>query len=432
MYKLMIVDDEYMILEGLKRLLDYKALNLEIVYAANNGLEALDYLENREVDVIVTDISMPGMTGLELIGQIKQKSPDIDVVIMSGYQEFDYARQAVSLGVKDYLVKPINKLELRQALEAIVEQKSKEHPRTQEFLNGQAVRIDELKKELQSEDIYFVVSKIPLTQTFITKPYQQGKQTFYLALTNQPQTGEVLYQEMLTEETVFTDLMENIKLSHFYGYSTNKRSRQLPDYDELQQSIQSGDIQRLLEQLPKLKEEVRQETPAVHLVKQFFIQILRDTYQLFKQSNSDKMQTLYTEVNQSETLDDLVNLATNKLHSLTEAYRYNSHVKQVIDIIRDQYQEELTLKLVSERLFLNAVYLGQIIKKETGFTFSELLNQERIHAAQRLLLTTDDNIEEICFKVGYTNIGYFYKIFKRFCNESPKSYRSKREFTISE
>lgn len=101
----------------------------------------------------------------------------------------------------------------------------------------------------------------------------------------------------------------------------------------------------------------------------------------------------------------------------------SSHIVEILNIINREYQKELTLKDVSERLYLNNVYLGQIIKRETGASFAELLNRKRIKNAQQLLITTDTSIEEICFQVGYTNIGYFYKIFKRFCGESPKSYR---------
>lgn len=75
------------------------------------------------------------------------------------------------------------------------------------------------------------------------------------------------------------------------------------------------------------------------------------------------------------------------------------------------------LKDISKALFINPVYLGQLIKRETDSTFAELLNKQRIKAAQQLLLSTSDSIEDICYAVGYSNLGYFYKVFEN-CAEN--------------
>lgn len=162
MYKLMIVDDEYMILEGMKRLVDYTALGIELVHTADSSLEALNYASEHQVDIVLTDISMPELTGLELIASLKEQSSEMDFIIMSGFQEFDYARQAVSLGVKDYLVKPINKNDLRNLLEQIVAQRTKKSQQAQAFLRGDDVSIQELKENLQVSSLYIVASRDPL------------------------------------------------------------------------------------------------------------------------------------------------------------------------------------------------------------------------------------------------------------------------------
>lgn len=98
MHKMLVVDDEYMILEGMKHLLPYHEYNVEIVYTAENAEEALDYFSQHTVDLVLTDVSMPDMTGLEMVRRMKEQSPDTHIIIMSGFQEFEYARKAISLG----------------------------------------------------------------------------------------------------------------------------------------------------------------------------------------------------------------------------------------------------------------------------------------------------------------------------------------------
>lgn len=92
MHKMLVVDDEYMILEGMKHLLPYHEYNVEIVYTAENAEEALDYFSQHTVDLVLTDVSMPDMTGLEMVRRMKEQSPDTHIIIMSGFQEFEYAR----------------------------------------------------------------------------------------------------------------------------------------------------------------------------------------------------------------------------------------------------------------------------------------------------------------------------------------------------
>ncbi|WP_162012184.1 response regulator transcription factor [Streptococcus sp. S784/96/1] len=434
MYKLMIVDDEYMILEGMKRLFDYSALGIELVYTTDSSREALNYALTHDLDMILTDISMPDLTGLELIATIKERSPDVAFIIMSGFQEFDYARQAVSLGVKDYLVKPINKQELRQLLETIVAQRMHKSQQAQAFLRGDKVTIQDLKEQLRVSQVYVVVSREDIPTALVSVLRHVDQDALFFSLCEEPQQACIYQEELLVTSTMYA-IKESVKASLFYEKAASADEQVMPVYQDLYPLIKTGDIQGILDQLPLLKQEFNDKCPPVHLTRQFFIQLMVDSYQQFNRISNEDIAPLYTNAKQCQTLEQLVEEVIQRLLGLITQHKYNSHVGQVLDIIRQEYQKELTLKLVSERLFLNAVYLGQIIKKETGSTFSELLNQERIRIAQSLLLSTNDNIEDICFQVGYTNIGYFYKIFKRLCQESPKSYReqirSRKETSLS-
>jgi len=119
MYKLIIVDDEKAIRNGIKDYFDWKSMNLEVVALFEDGKEALSYLEKNEVDVVLTDIEMAEVSGLELAKHIHENSLPQKVVIISGYKEFEYARQAVQYGVEYYLLKPIKIDEVKRVFTKI-------------------------------------------------------------------------------------------------------------------------------------------------------------------------------------------------------------------------------------------------------------------------------------------------------------------------
>lgn len=93
MYKVMLSDDEKLITEGLMHLIEWEKLNLEVVEVAENGEEALEKFKNNPVDIIITDINMPKMTGLEFIKEVKKLNDQVQFIILSGYDEFSYAKK---------------------------------------------------------------------------------------------------------------------------------------------------------------------------------------------------------------------------------------------------------------------------------------------------------------------------------------------------
>nr|WP_154959803.1 response regulator [Paenibacillus xylanexedens] len=116
MYRVLLVDDEEDVREGLVVEVDWEELDLRIVGLAENGREALEMAERIEPDIVITDISMPFMDGLELARRLRERNPLVKVVILTGYDEFDYARQAVSLSVDEYLLKPFSAGHLTELL----------------------------------------------------------------------------------------------------------------------------------------------------------------------------------------------------------------------------------------------------------------------------------------------------------------------------
>lgn len=119
--KVMIADDEERICQLIEALIDCDALQMEVVGIAHNGLEACELVENLRPDILITDIRMPGYSGLELIEKVKEKEENLEIIIISGYAHFAYAQTAIKFGVGNYLLKPINKEELTGTLQKLGE-----------------------------------------------------------------------------------------------------------------------------------------------------------------------------------------------------------------------------------------------------------------------------------------------------------------------
>lgn len=116
MFTILIVDDETTVREGLKLLLPWQKLGFVIAGDIENGKAALQFLRCNKVDIVITDIRMPVMSGLELIKSIHDEGLGCKAIILSGYADFDYARQAMKYGVEEYLLKPIDEKELSKAV----------------------------------------------------------------------------------------------------------------------------------------------------------------------------------------------------------------------------------------------------------------------------------------------------------------------------
>ena len=120
MYKAMLVDDENLITEGLKNIIDWEKLNITVIETAENGKEALNKFRQNPVDIVITDINMPLINGIDLLTEIKSIDENVKFIILSGYEEFSYAKAAISIGVGAYILKPIDEEELTKNLKEIV------------------------------------------------------------------------------------------------------------------------------------------------------------------------------------------------------------------------------------------------------------------------------------------------------------------------
>ncbi len=120
MYKVVIIDDEPLIVEGLSRTMAWENWNCTVAGTAYDGAEGMEVIRRERPDIIISDINMPGLDGLKMIAGLKSEFPDMQIVILTGYREFEYARRAIELGVLRFLLKPSKMNELVEAVDASV------------------------------------------------------------------------------------------------------------------------------------------------------------------------------------------------------------------------------------------------------------------------------------------------------------------------
>ncbi|MCL6597198.1 MAG: response regulator [Alicyclobacillus macrosporangiidus] len=140
MYRVLLVDDEPIVLQAIAALVPWSAHRTRLVGTADNGLAAYQQIAEDPPDIVICDIKMPGMDGLELMARVREEFPDVVFAVLSGYEEFHLARRAMELGVRHYLLKPCNEEEIGRMLDALVDRL--DHRRAQQ------ARVMDLEAEL--------------------------------------------------------------------------------------------------------------------------------------------------------------------------------------------------------------------------------------------------------------------------------------------
>lgn len=225
MYRLMIVDDEEKIRTGIANYFPWEELGYEVAYLAENGQQAFDYLlRDPRIDAILCDIMMPVVNGLELIEMIQESGlSHIQIVILSGYQEFEYAHRALSLGIRYYLLKPTKFQELSQVFTKIKAEldafhSSVEFQVAEDTLQEPAV-VDEIKALVQTR--YASITLDEIAKEVHLSPY-------YISKLFKNKTGQNFYEYLLqTRMKIAMNLLlhSNLKIyeiSDRVGYKNHK------------------------------------------------------------------------------------------------------------------------------------------------------------------------------------------------------------------
>lgn len=485
MYKVLLVDDEYMILAGLQKLIDWESLGMEVVATARNGKKALDYIMEHSVDIILTDVSMPVLSGIDFIREAKKIAEPFKFIILSGYQEFEYVKNGMNLGASNYLLKPIDKTELYLSLQNIL----KEFEQLKNFDHAERKNFESLldkwiRNELSDEQLNLLFERylfqlpedsklaVVIVQNREMKDLETSLKkmscsigiSLYLSLSETEKiiilTGQDskeielkldLLNDMLEKKCLFfigTSMRNPRKIyksyqnalkakKHFDFYG---RKHILNTYIEnnmteltlsglmtnLNESIFSKNIQRISKEVNLLINHLKEDYINEENIKRLMYLVLVNIYLQFDAIESDKFLKKTRDIFDSETFSELTMVMEIDLLPLDELKKqllYSDLTKQTIEIVQTEYMEDLNLKSIAKILHVNVMYLGQVFKKETGKSFSKYLNHYRINLAKELLLRSKEPVNDIASRIGYQNQGYFYKNFKNLVGQSPKEFR---------
>ena len=540
MYKLLIVEDEVWEREGLANFISWSAYNIDVVGTATNGQQGLQMAKKYLPDIIITDIRMPIMDGLELSREVKVFLPKCKIIVITGHNDFQYAKDAIHIGVSDFLLKPVRKEEL---LKTINKAKTGLH-----IENRQEEYLSELKFKL-------------------TECEYKERERFLLNILNSTcKYGEDLLD---SERRMFSSCSQNavavvIRFDGFVDYQEtgyNKAPDHFKDfYKKVREVVGNRGLtaERYMEKreivicLPLRNEGRNEVNTLIHRIQQHKGDIKNSDYIIGVGSLSNTVSDFVKSYNQAQTVlnrifflrdtnifyyDDLlsgdedieasvcnflhsapdyskrilkavISLDGNEVIALTGEFfnfiynnpvdkslvcsflagiiselsillfangitidnefnfggdiieRFNNCIKleqvqryiqrvliyancffekkrknkeefiidDVMNIINNDYRENIGLEVIAQRLGISPNYLGGLFKKYVGKRFTEVLRSVRMKKAEELLLSGEDNIMDIAKAVGYDNISYFCTVFKKTHGISPMEYREKNAY----
>ena len=457
MNTMMLVDDEYMILRGIPKLIDWSELNVEIVKAEKSPLAALKYLKEHHIDILLSDMNMAELPGTQFLPKVKELQPDIQIIVLSGYEDFSYAKASLEQGVIDYLNKPIDPDELEDAIEkAQSKLKRTQHDikvakrlALDDVLSGRVKlsEIDESQSYLYLVGIWQVDEKI---RTIIAESqnvlgYQDDGKFMYILLKGNraeltnlsksilPLIKNEVYTQLSTDEDLnekFQNLKKRLNEVNFYQIqkkklTLNKNCKVTLQVSELVSKINFSNFSAVTfdKYLRETFDELGRNGYSVADRKYFARLILMKLYGKKQKIDLDFSEIL-ARVENSTTVDELIKIIMDffrKYH--IQVKNYPDLVNETLLYLDQNYMEDLTLKKVADVLHVNSVYLGSIFKKNLNQSFAKYLNNYRIAKAIALITTTNQDINEISNKVGYNNSNYFFRVFKDQTSMSPTEYR---------
>lgn len=411
MLKVLIVDDEPAALRSLRYLIDWEANGFLVRAEAESGERALELDAEMGFDLIITDIKMPGMDGLELASAIRSRR-DIPIFIVSGFHEFEYARQGIQLGVKNYLLKPVEADDLRRCLNHIkgeLERKARlaqtlyrsvpalREQAAEQWVNGSVEAMRELDVWLDLEQFRYCVLLVELEDARglpeeASSGGDEERRLRYFAIRN------IVDERAGCHGLTFRDSGDRkiVLICKLHGGLQSER--QLAAWGEgLRQDLlqyAKADVGISIGSIADGPEDVPQSYVAAIAVSRY------------RRNAKERREVLTSE----------------------EALGGNDSgialVRQAERVIRSQFKEHAELKRVAQELYVNPNYLGQQFRSVTGMTFKDYVLGLRMETAKELLQYTDKKVYEIADEVGIRDLDWFYKRFKAYVGISANEFRA--------
>ena len=413
--KVFLADDEIVVREGIRESFPWDETPYVLVGEAPDGEMALPIIRDTNPDIVITDIKMPFMDGIELCRTLRTQMPWIGIIVLSGYDEFEYARQCLTLGVKEYLLKPINAEELRAVLDKVSrqiedERKAIEHAsslRARMEVGGKLVKeklIGSLfSDEAAEEDAGSVLAQ--LSSMGCSVPAQCY--TVIDALFSPKNEGQEA-ASLLAERSGGLVLPSPGRTGTRFLVAGETGE----DVEERAYSF-AGSLLRELERLGA--DEVRVGIGEI-------VDKPESIYQSFRAARH--IRHLLTDKRSNEDDEKYIILGTREMGEKSDENAPSVISEAKLYMSRNFSNPSLMLQDVAKAVNMSNSRFSTVFSQANGQTFTEYLMYLRLNKAKELLRTTSLRSSQIAGEVGYNDSHYFSYIFKKNVGITPSEYRS--------
>jgi two-component system response regulator YesN len=431
MYNILVVDDELMICEGVANQLMNSDIEIGEIFLANNGFEALDYIRLDRVDILITDIQMDLMNGIELIETLFAENPMIPVIVLSAHGEFEYAQKALRFGVKEYIIKPVNPTELVRVTRALLMERETQLRSLTDTTFNQKFSFEDMtanrnhilnewvsegfnEKELDElfhylghrfDGPYYCMLVIKLNLTRAGRldndidSFRDRNLLRYAALN--------VIEETLNkwESIVFYSGSHSISVVLQFTQEEMNSASRLSEQTMIAQLLHNNLLEFINTKnvigISRIKEGIK-----------CCVDIFREANEAIRWSDVHKNHYIFNieDFGKYEGPPSVegINLTNQMIED------NNSYILSAIQYIDNNYKQKgLKLHEIAEIICLSSNYLSYLFKKSVGMNLWDYVTKLRMEEAKRLLLTTDKRRYEIAEEIGYETPEHFGKIFKK-------------------
>lgn len=470
LYKVVVVDDETAIRNGIAKFINRFSDDFEVTETLEDGKDAIAYLSAHRADLIISDIKMSDIDGIELCKYVHERFPNTQMIVLSGYSDFGYAQQLMKSGVSLYLLKPLDKAKLLEALSKVKAQLDEKLHITKQ-IEKHNLLINELKRIFFVDLIFggFADENSPMHRMALSEfDNPDEKYCSVLKISRLPELDEYL---KCSEKNAFSFI------SSFFALNNEKSFCTYLDDDLFVVVSDDDNIDFLIDALKIWVTDTCKTDISVSVLYTCRGLLNLQSYSSCNASSSDDANTTqrlkliisyicYHMENEAVSLfsiflkksnlsiSDIFNLLCGKIGDsyhmnpskyisaaensdagCIEAFKSfiddyyilskdkNDLIIKIKAYISQNYMNNISLEVLSKVVYMHPAYLSHFFKQETGINFSDYLFDVRMLNATKLLSENKYKINEISRLVGYNNYRYFLKQFKKYTSYTPHAYR---------
>ncbi|MFV2046340.1 response regulator [Metabacillus litoralis] len=454
MIRVLVVDDEKIVRKGLISFMPWEDFGMIVVGEANNGEKALEFLETNKVDLLITDLAMPVMSGIELMEEVSQRYPHIQIVVLTLHQDFEYVQKALRMGAVDYIAKTeLEKEQFEDVLERIVsliEQKDS----SKRQLTGEN-EIEETNDLVVLYALNLQRDEMKIDASLLKRAFEADVGIWYWTDMLEREKKSIL--EWINSKIEYALIVfQNLKgmdrksiLQLLRGY---QKSDLFYDYDPAQpfQIVQGEEL------LAKERKETKYDlnrlkdrwlsgewiyddavfVTMIHELKAMRMQPIRLTR--FFYSLTDEWNRLYSQIlPEPITIDDFLSSWFHfeiwlkeireiiKVINMKTPYSDEIHdsIMRAVTLAQKKIDQPLTAGEIARKVNMSSSYFSQCFKDIIGQTYTDYLREIRMERAKEYLRNSTKTIQWISEKVGYNDEKYFSRLFRDYVGVLPSEYR---------